>query len=88
MNGNIHDPRDLVIEHDHPAEIEEKAVEILTEYRGWERGKSPSGCAAGAVYISYKMNTDYQAPTQRVIAEQYGCSPVTIRNRIREFEVM
>lgn len=67
-----------------PPEIVGATKELLSEARAKEltHGKSPTGVAAAAVYVTARMRE--RPRTQREIADISGVTEVTIRNRYKE----
>ena len=65
-------------------EVQSRAVEILRQAgeRELTSGRSPTGVAAAAIYISSILCGDRR--TQREVAEVAGVTEVTIRNRYKE----
>jgi len=61
-----------------------KAMEIIrkAQENGLTSGKSPTGTAAGAIYIATLMEGERR--TQREVAESAGVTEVTVRNRYSE----
>ncbi|MFH8132350.1 MAG: transcription initiation factor IIB [Candidatus Aenigmatarchaeota archaeon] len=64
--------------------VQAKAVEILRKARKFDitGGKGPTGIAAAAVYIACVLVGEKR--TQREVADVFGITEVTIRNRYKE----
>ncbi len=65
-------------------QVRTKAIELIRKAKeeGLTSGKSPTGTAAGAIYIASLMNDKRR--TQKEVAKSTGTTEVTVRNRYKE----
>ena len=67
------------------SEVQTKTMEILRQASDREltSGRSPTGCAATAIYIAAVLLNERR--TQKEVADRAGVTEVTIRNHYKEF---
>lgn len=79
-------PEEILVQHadNHPNEVVESALKILSEWDGWRKGKSPKVGVATALYATYWLKFQKDV-TQQELADEFGCSAGALRSTLDDF---